>query len=288
MIRLRFRHRIIQRKGKLAELGYGSPQTLHLMIESMRRGFLDRARYLGDPDFSEIPLARLTSKEYAKKLANDIHMDKASSSLELGMDIINQSECRESEETTHFSVIDKDGMAISNTFTLEGGYGSKVVVSGAGFLLNNEMRDFNKKPGDTNVHGDIGTTANIIAPKKRMLISMAPTFVTRDKRLVLVTGSPGGRTIINTVLSIVLNITEFGMNPRQAVDTPRLHHQWLPDSVYFESDGFPPDTIERLHSMGHAVQYQSRQGDGHTIFVSHDGTACGINDRRSPDSKAAR
>jgi gamma-glutamyltranspeptidase/glutathione hydrolase len=179
-------------------------------------------------------------------------------------------------------------MAVSNTFTLEGGFGSKVVVKGAGFLLNNEMGDFNKKPGETNVYGDIGTPANLIAPGKRMLSSMTPAIVTRNGKVALVTGSPGGRTIINTVLGIVLNVTEFGMNGRQAVDAPRLHHQWLPDSSYFEKEGFPQEVIEKLRHMGYKIAFRSSQGDGNSILVQPDGTAFGINDKRSPDSKASK
>ena len=201
----------------LKSMGRSSAETIHLLIEVRRRAFLDRARHLGDPDFVQVPVARLTSKEYATTLARGIDRTRASSSVELGKDIVTVTQGEESEETTHFSVIDKDGMAVSNTYTLEGGYGSHVVVKGAGFILNNEMGDFNKKPGETNLTGDIGTPANLIAPGKRMLSSMTPTIVTQNGKVILVTGSPGGRTIINTVLDIVLNVTEFGMNARDAV-----------------------------------------------------------------------
>ena len=266
-----------------------SPATLHLMIEAMRRAYLDRARYLGDPDFVKMPLARLTSGKYAASLASQIDRTKATSSVELGKDIVTPaSVATESDETTQFSVVDKEGNAVSNTFTLEGGYGSHVVVRGAGFLLNNEMGDFNKKPGETNAQGDIGTRANIIAPGKRMLSSMTPTIVTKNGKLFMVTGSPGGRTIINTVMEVVFNATGFSMNARQAVDAPRLHHQWLPDAATFERDALPDSTIARLRAMGHTVEQRGRQGDAHTIiFDAKTKTAYGANDQRSSDSKAA-
>jgi gamma-glutamyltranspeptidase/glutathione hydrolase len=273
----------------LRKQGRWSPQTLHLVIEAMRRAYVDRARYLGDPDFVKMPLARLTSPKYAATLASHIDRGKATSSVELGKDIVTAtSVAAESDETTQFSIVDADGNAVSNTFTLEGGYGSHVVVRGAGFLLNNEMGDFNKKPGETNVQGDIGTRANLIAPGKRMLSSMTPTIVTRNGKLFMVTGSPGGRTIINTVMEVVLNATGFGMNAREAVDAPRLHHQWLPDVAMFERDAIPDSTVARLRAMGHTVDQRGRQGDAHTIiWNAKSKTAYGANDRRSSDSKAS-
>ena len=274
----------------IEQKGRWSPETLHLMIEAMRRAYVDRARYLGDPDFVKMPLTRLTSASYGATLASQIDRTHATSSIELGKDIVTPSSvATESDETTQFSVVDKDGNAVSNTFTLEGGFGSHVVVRGAGFLLNNEMGDFNKKPGETNVQGDIGTAANLIAPGKRMLSSMTPTIVTRNGSLFMVTGSPGGRTIINTVMEVVLNATGFGMNARQAVDAPRLHHQWLPDVATFERDAVADSTLSRLRAMGHTVEQRGRQGDAHTIiFDARTRTAFGANDRRSSDSKASR
>ena len=262
-----------------------SPWTLHLLIEARRRAYLDRARHLGDPDFADVPVARLTSKEYAADLARGIDQTKASSSIELGRDIVTVTHDGESGETTHFSVVDRDGMAVSSTYTLEGGYGSRVVVKGAGFLLNNEMGDFNKKPGETNVTGDIGTPANLIKPGKRMLSSMTPTIVTRGGRLVLVTGSPGGRTIINTVLDVVLNVVAYGMDGRAAVDAPRMHHQWLPDRTTLEEDAVAESVLEKLRALGHDVTLRGRQGDAHSIwFDPSTGTQYGVNDRRSADS----
>jgi gamma-glutamyltranspeptidase/glutathione hydrolase len=273
----------------LRKEGRWSPETLHLMIEAMRRAYVDRARYLGDPDFVKMPLARLTSAKYAATLARGIDRTKATSSTELGKDIVTPaSVATESDETTQFSIVDRDGNAVSNTFTLEGGYGSHVVVRGAGFLLNNEMGDFNKKPGETNGQGDIGTRANLIAPGKRMLSSMTPAIVTRNGKLFMVTGSPGGRTIINTVMEVVLNATGFGMNARQAVDAPRLHHQWLPDVATFERDAISDSTLAQLRAMGHTVEQRGRQGDAHTIIYNpKTKTAYGANDRRSSNSKVA-
>jgi gamma-glutamyltranspeptidase / glutathione hydrolase len=270
----------------LAKLGAMSPQALHYEIEAMRRGYLDRARYLGDPDFVKMPIEKLTSKKYAKALAKTIDPNHASSSAELGKDILGQVASDEHEETTQFSIVDKKGNAVSNTYTLEGGFGSHVVVDGAGFILNNEMGDFNKKPGETNLTGDIGTPANLIAPGKRMLSSMSPTIITKNGKLFMVTGSPGGRTIINTVMEIVLNSLEFGMDARQAVDAPRFHHQWLPDEVTFERNAIPDSTAQRLQAMGHKLRFAGQQGDGHTIILK-DGVAYGANDRRSADSKAS-
>jgi gamma-glutamyltranspeptidase / glutathione hydrolase len=266
-----------------------APETLHLMIEAARRAYLDRARHLGDPDFVAVPVARLTSKAYAARLAAGIDTTRATSSVALGRDIVTEATTAESEQTTHFSVIDKDGMAVANTYTLEWGYGSAVVARGTGFLLNNEMGDFNKKPGYTSTRGDIGTRANLIAPGKRMLSSMTPTIVTRNGRVVLITGSPGGRTIINTVLDVVLNVTEFGMDVREAVDAPRMHHQWLPDAASLERHTpNAEDVAARLREMGHAVRLRPGQGDAHSIAVDPaTGVAYGANDKRSADSKAA-
>jgi len=263
-----------------------SAESLHLQIEAMRRAYLDRARHLGDPDFVDVPIARLTSKEYAETLAAGIDPKKASSSIELGRDIVTLPSA-EPDETTHFSVMDREGMAVTSTTTLEGSYGSHVVIRGAGFLLNNEMGDFNRKPGETNTRGDIGTPANLIDPGKRMLSSMTPTMVLKDGTVVLLTGSPGGRTIINTVLTVVLGVTEFGLNGRQAVDAARMHHQWLPDTVRIEQGGVSPEVLEALKAMGHDVTMQGRQGDAHSIWVSPDGTPHGAPDRRTADSKAS-
>ena len=269
----------------LKSKGANSAEAIHLEAEAMRRAYLDRARYLGDPDFVDVPVAKLISKEYAKTIPA-IDPAKASSSVELGRDIVT-TPGQEPDETTHFSVMDKDGMVVASTYTLEGGYGSSVVVSGAGFLLNNEMGDFNKKPGETNTRGDIGTAANLIDPGKRMLSSMTPTIVVKDGKVALVTGSPGGRTIINTVITVVLGVTEYGLTGREAVDLPRIHHQWLPDSLNIERDGVSEAIAAKLKAMGHDVRFGGTQGDAHTIWIAPDGTPYGVNDKRSADSKAS-
>jgi gamma-glutamyltranspeptidase/glutathione hydrolase len=194
---------------------------------------------------------------------------------------------QEPDETTHFSVMDRSGMAVSSTYTLEGGFGSHVVVNGAGFILNNEMGDFNKKPGETNMRGDIGTDANLIAPGKRMLSSMTPAIVTKNGKVVLVTGSPGGRTIINTVFTIVLGVTEYGLPGREAVDLARLHHQWLPDNATIEDRGVSQSVLGKLREMGHTIRSGNAQGDAESIWISAEGVPYGINDPRSPVSKAS-
>jgi gamma-glutamyltranspeptidase/glutathione hydrolase len=261
---------------ELRKHGRFAPETLHLMIETMRRAYCDRARFLGDADFVNIP-AHLTNKEYARTLAQGIDLHKATRSEDLAKDI---PLAREGDSTTHFSVIDKDGMAVANTYTLERSYGSRVVVRGAGFLLNDEMMDFNWRPGFTDRQGTIGTEANQIAPGKRMLSSQTPTIVARDGKVVLVTGSPGSRTIINTVLCVLINVLDYDMDIRAAVDAPRLHHAWFPDSARFEEVRQYSAAMERLREMGHSVQ-GTRQGDAHSILVDRKtGHYWGAEDRR--------
>jgi gamma-glutamyltranspeptidase/glutathione hydrolase len=272
----------------LKSKGLLTAEALHLQIEAMRRAYLDRARHLGDPDFVKIPVETLTSKEHARKVAASIDPAKASSSVELGKDIVTVTAQQEPDQTTHYSVIDSSGMAVTTTTTLEGSYGSHVVVQGTGFLLNNEMGDFNKKPGTTNLTGDIGTPANLIDPGKRMLSSMTPTMVVKDGKVVMLTGSPGGRTIINTVFTIVLGVVEYGLNGRQAVDLARMHHQWLPDRVSIEKENGPSEEIlEKLRGMGHNITAGGRQGDAHSIWVAPDGTVYGIHELRTPDGMAS-
>ncbi|MFN0099387.1 MAG: gamma-glutamyltransferase [Gemmatimonadaceae bacterium] len=272
--------------GGLDGLTRTSARYLHRRAEASRRAFLERARWLGDPDFNDsIPLTRLLSKEYAASLVAATDSSKATSSLTLGADIV--TDRGESMQTTHFSVVDGEGNAVSNTYTLESGYGSGVVV--AGFLLNNEMGDFNKKPGYTNTGWAIGTAANVIVPEKRMLSSMSPTIVTKDGELRLVTGSPGGRTIPNTTLDVVLGVTLFGESIRAAVDAPRVHHQWMPDTLHLESGAASAEVVSALRAMGHAVKEQPArsQGDAHSIvFDAKTRTATAANDKRSSDSGA--
>ncbi len=253
-----------------------SPETLHLLAETMRRAYADRARHLGDPAFTKIP-PHLTTPEHARKLAKEIDLAKATKSAAVAPDI---TLTPEGDSTTHFSVVDKDGLAVSNTYTLEHSYGSRIVVKGAGFLLNNEMMDFNARPGVTTRAGGIGTEPNLVAPGKRMLSSMTPTILAKDGKAVLVTGSPGGRTIINTVLNVVVNVVDYQMPLQQAVDAPRLHHQWLPDEIRFEGVKQHPATVEKLQAMGHRV-VANRQGDAHSIWIDpKTGVRTGAADKR--------
>lgn len=248
--------------------GRWSPETIHLMIEAMRLAYFDRACYLADPQFVRVP-ELLVDKAYARRLAENIDRRRAGSSAALAASR-QIALADEGQQTTHFSVIDESGMAVANTYTLEHSYGSRVVVQGGGFLLNNEMGDFNWKPGRTDRTGTIGTEANLIQPGKRMLSSQTPTIVTRNGQVVLITGSPGGRTIINTVLNVVLNVIEFEMPPADAVDAPRFHHQWLPDRVVFERrvEAENPDLMRELEALGHTIGKPiERQGDAHTIWV---------------------
>jgi gamma-glutamyltranspeptidase/glutathione hydrolase len=268
----------------LKTAGAGSAQNLHLIAESMRRAFADRAQHLGDPDFVKtMPIDRLISKEYAGQLRKTINPNQASKSSPTTF-----TWTSESQETTHFSVVDAQRNAVALTYTLEAGYGSKIVVPGAGFLLNNEMGDFNAGPGLTNDTGLIGTEPNLARPGKRMLSSMSPTIVTRDGKLFMVTGTPGGRTIINTVLMTILNVIDFGMNAQEAVDAGRIHHQWLPDRISYEEIGFSPDTIAILKKMGHTVQQGGNQGVAQVIVYNEkDDMLEGGLDRRAPDGGAA-
>jgi gamma-glutamyltranspeptidase/glutathione hydrolase len=256
-----------------------SAATLHLMIETMRRAFVDRARSLGDSDFVKIP-AELTTKEYAAEVAAKIDRHRATTSEELATNI---RLVKEATHTTHFSVIDADGMAVSNTYTLEQRFGGRVMVKGKGFLLNNEMGDFNLQPGITDRQGKIGTAANQIAPGKRMLSSMTPVIVTKNGKVVMISGSPGGRTIINTVLCVLINRLEFGMTPRESVDAPRLNMTWFPDKVTAEADMFKDHSasLNQLEKMGHYIDPKpARQGDAHSIFVEIDGRIIGVADKR--------
>lgn len=269
----------------LKSQGRWSAETLHLMIECMRRAFRDRAAYLGDPATTEIP-AKLLDKEYARRLAATINPKRATPSIELAGDI---KITRESPQTTHLSIVDAQRTAVSMTYTLESAYGSRVVVSGGGFLLNDEMNDFNWLPGVTNTRGRIGTPPNDVAPRKRMLSSMCPVVVRRDGRTLLVTGSPGGRTIINTVLGMVINVVDFEMDVRQAVDAPRLHHGWFPDEVRIEPALVQdhPEAMARLREMGHHFAAPARQGDAQTIWIDpQGGEIVGAADRRIMGSAA--
>jgi gamma-glutamyltranspeptidase / glutathione hydrolase len=262
--------------------GHNSPQYVHYLAESMRRAYRDRAVHLGDPDFTKPPVERLTSKAYATQLRATIDASKASPSSPADV-----TTGYESDETTHYSVVDKDGLAVSVTYTLEAGYGLGAVVDGAGFLLNNEMGDFNGKPGLTDSTGLIGTAPNVAQPGKRMLSSMTPTIVAKDGKLVAVVGSPGGRTIINTVMQVVLNLTAFDMPVQQAVNSPRMHHQWLPNVITVEREGFDTATLDALRAKGHTVRIGSQQGTAHSIAIDpKTGARIGAPDPRDRDAGA--
>ncbi len=270
----------------LRKIGHNSALYLHLLTEAMRRAYADRAQYLGDPHFNpDMPLDRLTSKAYARDLRETIDLFRASPS---DSSLFNSAYLAyESEETTHFSIVDAAGNAVSVTYTLEYSYGSRITVEGAGFLLNNEMGDFNPIPGRTTRTGLVGTPPNLVAPQKRMLSSMSPTIVARDGRPVLVIGSPGGRTIINTVLQVILNVIDHGMNVGEAVEAPRIHHQWLPDVTSFESRGISPDTRQLYENMGHEVRFRGMQGRAHGIYIDWEaGLRYGAADSRAPNARA--
>ena len=266
----------------LLGMGHNSAEYIHHLAEAMRRAYRDRAQFLADADFSDVPVQRLTSKEHATWLRRNIDSERASVSHSTDIEMP-----PESPETTHYSVVDADGMAVSVTYTLESGYGSGIVVPGAGFLLNNEMGDFNAGPGLTNESGLIGTAANLARPQQRMLSSMSPSIVAKDGALIAVIGTPGGRTIINTTLQLILNMVDFGMSITDAVAAPRIHHQWLPDRIRVESNGISAQVQSQLEQMGHIVQVGGRQGSANSIGVDlTTGERIGAPDPRSPDSGA--
>ena len=267
----------------LASMGFASANTVHLMTEAMKRAYADRARHLGDPDFNrEMPIARLISKDYATELRKTIDQRKAAKPSPTTFEWPH-----ESDETTHISVVDGERNAVSMTYTLEQGYGVKIVVPGAGFLLNNEMGDFNAGPELTNAEGLIGTRPNLAEPGKRMLSSMTPTILARDGQLFMVTGSPGGRTIINTVLETIIGVVDFEMNAQEAIDAPRFHHQWLPDRIDFEKFGLSADTTAELERRGHTLRAGGSQGVAQVIvFNAKENVIEGGTDRRAADGGA--
>ena len=267
----------------LKSLGHNSAAYVHYVTEAMRRAFVDRARYLGDPDFVDVPVQRLTSKSYAADLRRTIQRDRATMSTPTQV-----AQGFESNETTHYSVVDANGTAVSVTYTLEYGYGLGAVVPGAGFFLNNEMGDFNAQPGLTDSTGLIGTPPNLARPGKRMLSSMTPTIIAKDGKLVGVVGSPGGRTIINTVLQVILNQVDFDMGIERAVAAPRFHHQWLPDVLSVEANGLSSSVVSALESMGYRVRMRGEQGTAHSIWVDpRSGQWQGAADPRDSDAGAA-
>jgi gamma-glutamyltranspeptidase/glutathione hydrolase len=266
----------------MAEFGHNSADAIHHMAEAMKLAYADRSKYLGDTDYVEVPLVGLTSKGYADELRKGIDPARARPASDINP---GQPAAWESPETTHFSVVDKWGNAVSNTYTINFSYGSGITVEGAGFLLNNEMDDFSAKPGVPNAYGLIGGEANKVEPGKRMLSSMSPTIVKKDGKNVLVTGSPGGSRIITTTLQVILNVIDHGMNIQTAVSAPRMHHQWLPDEIRIEQ-GISPDTIRLLQERGHTVVGGSAMGAIQSILIDEDGVLNGGADPRRSTSSA--
>ena len=265
----------------LKEMGFGSAQSIHLMSEVMKRAYADRSRYLGDTDFVSVPLIGLTNKEYAKALLKEISLTEVTSSE----DISNGNPLPyESPDTTHFSVMDAKGNVVSNTYTLNFSYGSGIVIPGTGILMNNEMDDFSSKKGVPNAYGLVGFEANEIKAQKRPLSSMTPTIVFKNQKPYLVLGSPGGSRIITTVLQVVINVLEHDMNIKQAVISPRIHHQWLPDVLLME-EGFSSDTIDLLKEKGHTIRPSRTMGSVQAI-ISKDNYLYGAADPRRPEAGA--
>jgi gamma-glutamyltranspeptidase / glutathione hydrolase len=266
----------------LKAMGPHSPDTLHLVVETMKRAYADRARYLGDPAGADMPTERLLSKEYAARLRDGIAMQRATPSAEIA-DLSPAK--REGQNTTHYSVVDRFGNAVSNTYTLNGPYGLGMVAEGTGVLLNNELDDFTTAAGATNLFGLVQSEANLPGPGKRPLSSMSPTIVLKDGKPILVTGTPGGSRIITGVLQVILNVVDHGMNVADAVAAPRLHHQWQPDEVRIEN-GFPEEALDNLRARGHVVARPLGYSSANSIAITNDGLA-GAADPRTRGATAA-
>ncbi len=273
----------IMEQADLQEIEFNSTGYFHLVAEAMRRAYADRAEFLGDPDFNpEMPLDHLTSKDHAKNRFENIDFKKASPS-----DSSKFGQIYDGTNTTHFSVIDSDGNAVSVTYTLEQSYGSKMGSDELGFIFNNEMGDFNPQAGVTNRSGRIGSTPNLVEPEKRMLSSMTPTIVAKDGKPILIIGTPGGRTIINTVFQTVLNVLEYDMRIDRAIEAVKIHHQWLPDRILYEEYLMSPDTRKALEAMGHTLQSRTRLGNLMGITIDHErGLILGHSDSSSPNGAA--
>ncbi|PYS67842.1 MAG: gamma-glutamyltransferase, partial [Acidobacteria bacterium] len=269
----------------LKKMEASSSQRYHVMVEAMRRAFADRAEYMGDTDFVKVPITGLIDKSYADTLRSTISTERASTSVEVRA---GRPTGYESEETTHFTVVDAEGNAVANTYTLNSSYGSAAVVKGTGMLLNDEMDDFAAKPGTPNMYGLIQGERNAVAPSKRPLSAMTPTIVLRkDGSFWFTVGSPGGPTIINTVLCVITNVIDFDMDIQQAIDAPRIHHQWLPDEVVGEPYGLSGDTQVALKSRGHALAKQRYLGDAEGIMIEEKtGVRLGATDPRRSDGVA--
>lgn len=274
----------IMEKADLSKYSFHSPEAVHLMIEAERRVYADRATHLGDPDFYQVPVDNLLNDKYLRSRLNSINQNAASKSADIQA---GDFKIKESEETTHISIVDQYGNAVSCTTTLNGSYGAKTVVAGAGFILNNEMDDFSAKPGVPNLYGLIGGEANAIAPKKRMLSSMTPTIISKSGKLFMVVGTPGGSTIITSVFQTIVNVIDFKMDAKDATFAPRFHQQWVPEQTYIEREGkLPEKTILKLEEMGHVFRERGYIGRVETILVHPDGKIEGAADKRGDDHAA--
>ena len=265
----------------IKEWGFNSFETVHLIAEAEKRAFADRSEYLGDPEFVKIPVEQLINRKYLLYRMSTFNERKATPSEEIKP---GSPEGYISEETTHYSVIDKYGNAVSATTTLNNTFGNSVVVDSAGFLLNNQMDDFSVKPGFPNMYGLVGGEANSVQPRKRMLSSMSPSMVEKDGKLLLILGSPGGSTIPTTVFQVIINVLDFGMNIGQAVDAGRFHHQWLPDLISYEKNAIDSTSLKKLRSMGYILQERSSIGSVNAIMILPGGKKSGAADKRGNNS----
>jgi len=256
---------------------WGSSVYIHKLVEAMKYVYADRSKHLGDPDFYDVPVSSLLSKQYAKEIFNKIR-DTATPSSEIHPS--DNFSFKESNETTHYSVYDKDGNAVSTTTTINSYFGNKVVVDGVGFLMNNEMDDFSSKPGEPNIYGLVGGEANSIKPGKRMLSSMTPTIVLKNGKPFIIVGSPGGSTIITSVLQVILNCIDFKMNIKKAIDMPRIHHQWLPDEINYEMFGLSADVKEDLEKLGYKIGSVKEIGRVQGIMIDDKNRIWGATDPR--------